>query len=456
MEVTSDAITPGDSIAFVAEGPRIAIHRLTTSLAPTFIEAVPLPDCQPLALLHHRQPGTPATDWLYIAGGTHGLWRLSLCSNLFSSYTSCGLSSYQPENLDRIDSEYPDFERKRCVDVAILPPSTASGGVYVVLALFAASNDPAESGHHGTELRAYPLSGTTVGPAVTLSPNPWFLDIQSGEKAAVGTALAIDPGDPDSVYVALGKGGIERVDLAAGTPFALQRTHLSINFCTPCVDYVRDLAILRTADNHAFLFGALNYGRVLEYELTAIANPQLQFHAVSCGLPERIAVTSLDGVHAVIAVGVERFHATVADSSAPYTANGYWSTPCLDYQHPDLDRPLGLTECGKLRAPNRMSSSPESWPAGCGFGGPGGSHGQNTCGRRTVVDHRASLAQAPAPQGPSRTQADRRSDLLERDSLHPAQWDPLGDAAIRDGLLGHDLLATALLLAIQRSVGAAA
>lgn len=249
MDVTPDAVTPGDKIAFVAHGATIGIYRLTSSMTPTLLDLFHVPDCQPLALRYYRQPGTPNRDWLFIAGGSHGVWRVALCSSLISSYTSCGSSSYVPEIVASIDSGSPDFERKRCLDVEVLPASSVSGGNPVLLALFGASNDPAQSTHGGTELYGYSLSGTSLVGPVVLS----FPAMQVGEKPAVGTSMAIDPGDPARVFLAMAKGGIDRVNLISGSPFGLQRTHLAIDLCNPCVDNVRDVAVFRNSSNAAFL-----------------------------------------------------------------------------------------------------------------------------------------------------------------------------------------------------------
>src|SRR4051794_14920023 len=119
-------VRPDDGVAFVAEGAAITMLSLTTPTA-TVLAKVPLPNCQPLSQKYYRHPVT-LDSWLFIAGGTEGLWRLSICHNLTSSPPQiCSLETFSPELVQLVDGPSLGFnqqpaslERKRCVAVAVL------------------------------------------------------------------------------------------------------------------------------------------------------------------------------------------------------------------------------------------------------------------------------------------------------------------------------------------------
>src|SRR5204862_1712450 len=98
--------------------------------------------------------------------GTEGLWRVSLCPQLFSgSVEPCLAGTYHATLEDIVSGSgtlLKELEHKRCVDIAILDTPTGGGGHPVLFALFAASSFSSESDIGGTELRAYKLVGTDV------------------------------------------------------------------------------------------------------------------------------------------------------------------------------------------------------------------------------------------------------------------------------------------------------
>jgi hypothetical protein len=121
LEVTPDAVWPNARRGFLAEGATIAVLNLQVT-PPVLIDTHPVPMCQPLALrYYHHVEVSGASDYLFIAGGALGVWRLTLCSNLFAaSPTACLPSSTYADLLVQSPIENGFFERKRCVDVEIL------------------------------------------------------------------------------------------------------------------------------------------------------------------------------------------------------------------------------------------------------------------------------------------------------------------------------------------------
>lgn len=374
-EQLSLEVTPDRKLAFVAEGAAITVldvGNIASGTPPVpLLPKVRVPDCQPLAMAFYEPPappgGGPYDRYLFIAGGSHGVWRLTLCPSLFPTPplgpTSCGAeSSYQPTHIPGVNGgniEGGYFEKKRCVDVAILHREEND----VLFALYAASSDPQQSGIGATELHAWRLSGGSVTDLAVLTFDP---TAPGAPHAQVGTALAIDPGDDDSVYVALGKGGIWRVDLSLGPPASLSKTLLVTNtdFCSqpspcafthpaPCFEDVRDLAVLRTGTgtgSRAFLYAALSYKAILEYELTA-SSPTPTFVCITPnGYPERIAAVNAAGAGGtgpgvLLAVATEVGRGASAETWAPFTVNGRWWDICLGWHTPDPDDPGTGSSC---------------------------------------------------------------------------------------------------------------
>lgn len=375
-ELLSLELTPDASRGFTAEGAVITILDLLNApvggSAPV-IQKIPVPDCQPLALAYVHQAGASVEDQLFMAGGSHGLWRLSLCSCLFGPTPSActgvppACPPYSLERITVIEGGY--FERKRCVDVAILHGEESD----FLFALFAASSDPLQSAIGPTELHAYALSAPTSGCPTGVCPIASMVfnaTLPNGTPTFIGTALAVDPGDSDSIYVAMGKDGIYRVDLLLGAPASLSAVQLPINFCpsppacTPapqCLQNVRDISIVRaviSGQSRAFLYGALNYGAILEYELTA-SIPTSTIKCVTCGHPERIAA-AVDGTNVLVAIATEKPSGMVTESSGPYWVNGVWSSICLKNHLDDPDDPGGFGDCREMQFYSRDLAFPNT------------------------------------------------------------------------------------------------
>jgi hypothetical protein len=222
-------------------------------------------------------------------------------------------------------------------------------GPPVLFALFAASSDPADSAGGPTELRAYTWAGSTVTQIAA------FTFASATSPVEVGTALAIDPADGDSVYVALGKGGIWRADLAGSTLSATEIWDSSTLCFVPSGDtpynpeHVRDIAVVRVATNppQSVLYAALNYGEVLE--LANLGSPGAscaRFTLGPPGYPVRIAAITNAGTSALVALAAQRSPEKYEETTGPYHVNGFWSDVCLQSGAPDPgapDPPLSVT-----------------------------------------------------------------------------------------------------------------
>lgn len=340
-------VTPDETRAFSVEGAMLSVLDLTvltTGGTPTLIEQVPLPECQGLAQAFFQHP-FDQQRYLFIAGGGLGLWRLSLCQGLFnSSPTACGAAAYSPVRIYEALGGY--FERKRCVDVAVVEGSAGGAGDPILYALFAARNSTLESGIGATELRAYKLTGTgysllTSHVFPSFTPPPTY-------TSKIGTSLAVDPGNPNSIYVGMGKGGIWRADLSGPLTPTLTANQLSIDFAPLAVENVTDIAIIRTqtpCGTKAFLYGAL-YNRIIEYDLAAST---YTLRSIDCGFAEQIAVAKTGSSSVLVAVAQQENPRIEADSTGPAWVNGLWNTLCLGQWLEDPDNPTPLPDCNEIR-----------------------------------------------------------------------------------------------------------
>ncbi|MBK7644157.1 MAG: hypothetical protein IPJ19_14110 [Planctomycetes bacterium] len=297
-------ITPDGTRGFVARGATISVVDLTQT-PPVEIDSHSVPDCQPLALRYYAAPGQSPRS-LFVAGGALGVWRLSLCSNLFNVATpsACQPSTYAPI-LVQAPIEFPNtFLRKRCVDVEVL----ASHSPPILFALFASSSkhtNPTEV----NELRAYNLG---VEPPALLAACTFTSGTTTDDTEELATSLAVDPADSDSIYVGLGKGGIYRADLAStgGGGWNLTPSASPVWSPADCVgvwgagepEHVRDLAIVSVPTTPAVsvLYAALNYSEVLEITdlgpNQSCARTKLQDAAgTNAGFVEQLAVNVLAG-----------------------------------------------------------------------------------------------------------------------------------------------------------------
>ena len=332
-EQLSLELTPDGSRGFLAQGATIAVLDLSGA-APSEIARHPVPDCQPLAA-RYRQEAT-GERYLFIGGGALGVLRLTLCPGWFQTpITACPGHNWA-ELLVQQPLEYGYFERKRCVDVEILETSNGP----VLFALFAASSSPAESEGGPTELRAYTWTSTTATQVAALSFD------SAASPMQIGTSLAVDPADADSIYVGMGKGGIWRVDLASGGGgYTLAKSIVWAPGCASCptctggsygVQHVRDLAIVRVETNPAesVLYAALNYDELLELrdlggspsctQVTLGAYP-----ARPHGFPERITAIVDQGTNVLVAVAAQGLPGKEDETAAPYVVNGVWTGICL-------------------------------------------------------------------------------------------------------------------------------
>lgn len=263
-EQQSLELTPDGSRGFLALGATIDVLDMT-GLQPVEIAKHPMPDCQPLAMRYFHL-ASPDTHYLYIAGGALGVWRITLCPSIFQAVNpvGCGHTSFADLIVqDRVEFGY--FERKRCVDVEILPNASPP----VLFALFGSSSEHSTQ-QEVTELRAYDISTTTPSLMTTCYFDTTNPQATPQEYMQVGTALAADPADDDSVYVAMGKGGIWRADLTGSSGnWNLQKYSVwTPGSCgsQPTPEHVRDLSIVRvqTSTPQSVLYAALNYGEILE------------------------------------------------------------------------------------------------------------------------------------------------------------------------------------------------
>ncbi len=107
-------VSPDDTRAFVGRGAVISILDVTT--LPPVTEMVPIqevevPDVGPQALAYLRHPSPDPGSmvqqrWLFMAGGSLGLWRISLCETLFQpAPVACSDATFQRTEIDRPGSD---------------------------------------------------------------------------------------------------------------------------------------------------------------------------------------------------------------------------------------------------------------------------------------------------------------------------------------------------------------
>jgi len=350
--VLGSEATPDNARLFSADGAGIAIldsTELGPPSAPPVIDVVETPDCSPDALLFHRHPVSGDRS-LYIAGGSLGLWRLGLCEGLFDDPpVACG--AYPLERIDIVDQ---DFIRKRCIDLAIVEGNTGSGGDPLLFAVFAAR---AGTGAplRASELHAFRLESDGTMPAYGSILCFDATTLPGLDPEAKALAIASDPGDPDSLYVALGTGGVCKVDIETSQ---FEARPVSSPSCpTPASEQVRDLALVRTRTQGLFLYAAMDYGRILEFRRVGgewTCTPTLLSHPH----PTRIAALETRPDHVLLAVGLHSAPGTTTDSIAPWRKDGLWWDSCLAYGLPDAN--ATATGVDQLRLLARDTADPGS------------------------------------------------------------------------------------------------
>ena len=172
----SAAVDVGRGLSFVSEGGSLAVRRVAAdgTLAP--LERWDLDLCA-LAI-------EPADGRLFLAGGSLGLHALELCASLGAAPPG----SCSPP-LELVD----DAGDAVCTDVAVLRGHPQGD---LVLATYARLGS--------SQLRAYDLAPPHATRAVATFDAP--------QDQAL--AVAVDPARPTLAWVALGSGGLARVDLA--------------------------------------------------------------------------------------------------------------------------------------------------------------------------------------------------------------------------------------------------
>jgi LVIVD repeat len=329
-------VTPDGRRGFLALGATIAIldfEGVTQLQAPVQFDKHQVPECQPLSMRYYHEAasgGNPAADYLFIAGGALGVWRLSLCSGIFNpspqAPQACPGTSYADLLVQAPIETGPNFERKRCVDVEVL--ETAAGPR--LFALFASSSEHPTQSLSSTELREYSWNSQSATQVAAFT----FRDTTPPAPPEVGTSLAVDPADHDSIYVGLGKGGIWRADITGGTLSAAQvwSTATSCVGGTYPIQHVRDLAIVQVASPaQSVLFAALNYDELLE--ITYLGGGAAQACTIQplkdAGYAESIAALTTQGTNVWVAVVGQTAEGKGDDMRPPHSVNGAWVGLCL-------------------------------------------------------------------------------------------------------------------------------
>lgn len=380
---------PGNTRVVVAQGATLAIVDTTsfdTNGEPRALQYLEIPEVSPMAMryrlsLHEGQE----VRNVYIAGGTTGVWRVALCNDLFTSSTPTPCAA-QEELIDRVGCD-ANFAYKRCVDVEVLEGVPGLGTHGLLLALFSASSDhskraavqacpvpgqgPQDLG--GTELRAYRLlsNGVTVPYSTLMFPTGNIV----APVEELGMAIAADPGDAGTVYVSLGAGGIRRVDISTSTfshtavalpgnipPCGLPNFSNGSTGC-PQGEHVRDLAVVRLANNDVLLYAALEYGRVVEANLT-------QGTAIEAALgeyfPMQIAARVVANDDVIVAVSLDLQTGVGLDSTCPYRPGGVWSDMCILPGLPDPSNLSVATDALRVTKLRFLARSPTSSLASIG------------------------------------------------------------------------------------------
>lgn len=351
-------VTPDGKRAFVATGASIAIldiGSVSLTQAPTLLDRFAVPDCSTHALRFH--PGANGFDRrLFIAAGTQGLWQVPICRNVIVGTASC--SSYAPLQVDTISN---GFVSKLCIDVDLVPAPAM--GPPLVVALFAARNVASLGAAQATTVRFYEILSAGGISAV----QDFNFDSAAGfGPDAVGRSLVSDPGDPDSVYVALEQGGTYRLTIQraagsgpSGLVYGITAATLDVagSPAVPADEHVEDLALVRT-NTGAFLYAAADDQRLLEYDLSSVA-PPLQIALPACssplvlGYPQRIAAVNIAGQGTFLLVTTAEKTGFEIRSRGPFTPTGIWRNHCVQSgtvhpNHVPIPIPMGSELCSVL------------------------------------------------------------------------------------------------------------
>lgn len=374
---------PGNGRVVVAQGAALAVvdtRNFDANGEPRVVQYVEVPEVSPMAMRYRlANVAGQVRRTIYVAGGTTGLWRVELCNDLFTSTTPepCGA---QAQIVDRVGCD-ATWSYKRCVDVQIVEGNAGAGGAGLLLALYAASSRTSErrsiaactdAGQGpqdlgGTELRAYRL--TANGEIVPHAAHLFSLGNVEAPFEEVGTSIAVDPGDPNRVYVSLGAGGIRRVDVSSATFTSTRLSTAPVRTCAlppfpsgapgcPAGEQVRDLALVRLGDGSARLYAALEYGRVIEMD-PDVAGSATEF-VLGEFHPMQIAAGVVGANDVVVAVGLDAQGGVGFDSTCPYRPVGVWTDMCILSGLPELNHVAEIgasSRVTKVRVLARNASS---------------------------------------------------------------------------------------------------
>ncbi|MBI5364878.1 MAG: hypothetical protein HZA53_17000 [Planctomycetes bacterium] len=351
-EQLSAETTPDGRRAFVAPGAGISVLDTSALAFPNqpvpLVQRIETPDCAAVAMAYFRGPGANQHQ-LFLAGGTGGLWRVGLCPELFQSPPVLCASP----SIARVAFVGDAHVQKRCVDVAVIANQPLALGP-LVFGLFAARADSAAG---PSELLAYRVLSDGSTPLYAR----FVFGAGMVPVSAAATALAVDPFDPNSLYVAMGTGGIFKLGIAT-VPFtavALTVPPCPLSAC-PAGESVRDLCVARPSILAGSLFAALEYGRVVEY---ALAGPGIGLpvvHPVPCGYPEKLAAFGDPAGRLLLAVATKAAPSIEVDTAAPYRITGIWSNLCVrpGVQDPNGPQPPGCEEVQLLQRTTLASGLP--------------------------------------------------------------------------------------------------
>lgn len=140
-----------------------------------------------------------------------------------------------------------------------------------------------------------------------------------------GTCLAVDKeGFPNSVFVGMGKGGIWKADLAAGSPPTIALTQLPAVPNAP-PSYVADLCTVHFSQgNKTFLYAAVAYAGIppvtnpptpqvrgvaeYQYDLSSpTSGPSVNMASAGCGFPARVVAVTDGGTGVRVALAQTAF-----------------------------------------------------------------------------------------------------------------------------------------------------
>lgn len=351
-------VTPDGRRLFVAEGAVIAVldvEPIGGVITPVVLQSIEMPEASPMVMRYFYEPNGD-THHLFVAGGSHGPWRLDLCSTLFDPVpVPCGAAALQSTPIEPNLTTLP----KRCVDVEVVTEHDA--GVPLLFAVYAANSNPNKSSVGPSELRGYRINADGTMPAWG-SPFVFPSTATNDPKEQVATALTWVPGISKRLYAALGVDWIWSIDISIETSITGARMPTgTIPLCSltscPAGENARDVFGVQNAAGNEFVYAVLEYGRVLEYR---IATGAVAATAITCmsGADARLESISaaMEGNRVFVGVGLPALHGRVDETRAPYHPTGLWNDPCygVGLADPNADTGGG---CNELRFLMRCTAS---------------------------------------------------------------------------------------------------